>query len=330
MEGSERKSRTEKMPGLRPVAPSIPRHHIGSLFSTGALAARGISQHVRSLLTHGVGYRTVVLFLLLSFPVLAAHGSIRGELDSIKNLLIQGEDDKAIGLVHQVDHEKTYIADEEVELHLYEGILEYELHHRDKARVAFLKAFRLRPDAQLPVPGISPKIVGMAEASRQEVQQERKKAEEDARASRQASTLEEDRRKDGRDEKARLPIVSQPLKESPGVEGTSSSQVRRHALIPALVGGALVVAGGISWGISRGELNKLNHDDSSIVSAADVARIGTQGRNWQTAGISLLSVGAAGLVTAAGMYLLGAPSGSHLSLQLGTDGTSAFVQGRWP
>ncbi|WP_239470602.1 hypothetical protein [Archangium violaceum] len=89
------------------------------------------------------------------------------------------------------------------------------------------------------------------------------------------------------------------------------------------------MAGGISWAISRGTLNQLRTNDPRIATREDVQRNVSRGNTWQTVGISLLGAGAAGLVTAAGMYVLGSPD-QPVSLGVSTDGTSAFVHGRWP
>jgi hypothetical protein len=106
---------------------------------------------------------------------------------------------------------------------------------------------------------------------------------------------------------------------------------RTHARIPAVAGGALSVAGGIFVGVSRNDANRLRTNDPRIQSRADVDVLVARGQTRQTLGYSLLGVGVAGLVTATGMYLWGKPpSAEGVSLGVGTDGTSAFVYGRWP
>jgi hypothetical protein len=166
---------------------------------------------------------------------------------------------------------------------------------------------------------VSPKVEKLFESVRQQVkieitpllaQRERKKAEAASQA--------------------------QPLVKPSALPPTALSDqvprrrdLRRYSLVPAIVGGALVVAGGVAWGISRGDLNQLRNDDPKLTTVEDVQRGISRGRTWQTVGVSLLSVGAAGLAAATGMYVLGAPDNS-VELGVSTNGTSAFVHGRWP
>lgn len=117
--------------------------------------------------------------------------------------------------------------------------------------------------------------------------------------------------------------------EEPRSSLTSSGEVRSYALVPAIAGGTFLVAGGVSWAISRGELNKLRSDDPRIATRADMERSVSRGQTWQTVGVSLLGLGVAGLATAAGMYVLGGPD-QPVTIGIGTNGKSAFVHGRWP
>jgi hypothetical protein len=69
--------------------------------------------------------------------------------------------------------------------------------------------------------------------------------------------------------------------------------------------------------------------DPRLATAEDVQRTVSRGRTWQTVGVSLLSVGAASLATAAGLYVLGAPD-TPVALSVSMKGTSASIHGRWP
>ncbi|RKG96858.1 hypothetical protein D7V97_35075 [Corallococcus sp. CA053C] len=104
---------------------------------------------------------------------------------------------------------------------------------------------------------------------------------------------------------------------------------RSRALLPAILGGTLAAAGGVSWALSRGELSKLRNADPALANLESVDRSASRGRTLQTAGVGLMSAGVLGLGLAAGMYLLGAPT-ERGSVSLGTDGRLAFVSGRWP
>ncbi|EPX58143.1 hypothetical protein D187_004180 [Cystobacter fuscus DSM 2262] len=249
----------------------------------------------------------LLLIWVLPIPTLAARGSIRNHLLLIQQLLVSTDYERALDEV-QVARQEPHGTDEDVTLSLYEGILLYELRRKDEAKAAFRGAFLLDPQAPLPVP-VSPKIQADVDTFRQQ-------AEAELKAMPHPPTQPED--------------VSPP--KNPSVASTPSppSRLRRYALIPALAGGAVAVAGGISWGIARGEYNRLRHDDPRIVNTAQVEQIGSRGRAWQTVGFSLLGVGAASLVTAAGMYLLGAPDPSAPTIGVSTNGTSAVLYGRWP
>jgi hypothetical protein len=107
--------------------------------------------------------------------------------------------------------------------------------------------------------------------------------------------------------------------------------VRRHAWLPAAIGGALLAGGGGFYALAKGEQSKLRGDDASLVTPLDVERSASRGKTYQTVSTGLAGAGVLGLGIAAGMYLLGGPdTPQDLGLGLSTDGTSAFVYGRWP
>jgi hypothetical protein len=106
-------------------------------------------------------------------------------------------------------------------------------------------------------------------------------------------------------------------------------RARHRAMVLGLLGGALVAARGIAWGISRGSLDQPRSDDLMLATREDVRRGVSHGRTWQTVGVNLLSLGAAALAAATGLYVLGALS-KPVSLGVSMNGTSAVVHGRWP
>ncbi|WP_225410556.1 hypothetical protein [Stigmatella hybrida] len=277
---------------------------------------------MRRLLKHRAGGWLVVVWMMaLPGLALAAKGNIRNHLVLIKQSLVNTEYERALDLV-QVARQEPHGTDEDATLSLYEGILLYELRRRDEGKAAFRRAFLLRPQAELPVP-VSPKIQQEAEAARKQAEAELKAMPSPPPPPEEASP------------KPRLVPEATPVEgpsgESPSLEGSSSSRLRQRAWIPAVAGGALVVAGGITWGMSRSELNKLRDGDPDLTSPEDVNSTGSRGRTLQTVGVSLLGVGAAGLATAATMYLLGDSGRPTVSLGVGPDGTAAaFVYGRWP
>ena len=249
----------------------------------------------------------LLLLLALPLPASAARESIRSHLVVIQQLLDSTQYERALEQV-QVARQERHGTDEDVTLSLYEGILLYELRRKDEAREAFRRGLLLRPKAELPVP-VSPKIQADVDSLRRQVETE----------------LEALPKPPTRPEDVRVEAPDVPIQKT-----SAPSGLRRHAWIPAVVGGACVVAGGGALGLSRAQANILREDDPRVVSRADAELVARRGRNWQTTGLSLLGAGAAGLLTAAGMYWLGAPDETALSFGVSTSGTSAFIQGRWP
>jgi hypothetical protein len=122
-----------------------------------------------------------------------------------------------------------------------------------------------------------------------------------------------------------------PAQAQPGTSPAAAERgfLRPRVLVPAIVGGVLLVAGGTSWGMSRRELSRFSSDDPTLDTLSEVRSTTSRGRTLQTVGVGLLGTGAMSLGLAAGMYFAGAPSGEG-TLAVGTDGTSAFIMGRWP
>ncbi|MFP2934620.1 hypothetical protein ACLESO_57830, partial [Pyxidicoccus sp. 3LG] len=109
------------------------------------------------------------------------------------------------------------------------------------------------------------------------------------------------------------------------------SGLRSRAWLPATVGGVLLVGGGVSYALSRSERSKLRNGDASLATYEDAERSASRGRTLQTVGVGLVGAGVVGLGISAGMYLLGRPAEpGKVGLGVSTDGTSAFVFGRWP
>jgi len=104
--------------------------------------------------------------------------------------------------------------------------------------------------------------------------------------------------------------------------------VRPQFLIPTIGGAALIVAGGVSWALSRQELSRLRNNDSTLLTRTNVRDTASRGSTYQSLGVGMLGVGLAGLGFAAGLYVSQTPS-PLASIELSTDGASAYVQGRW-
>ncbi|MBN8465241.1 hypothetical protein JYJ95_01865 [Corallococcus exiguus] len=260
---------------------------------------------------------------------------MKSHLEAIASLYEELEFESALGQLATARRQATGPEDD-AELSLWEGLLLAELIRTEEASAAFTTALVLRPDAQLPVK-VSPKVSNQFESLRKAVkstQQARRGVPNPSPTPRQAT----DAPREG------APPASPPRIASPAsvevalapiepplqvTQETRKSSLRSNAYIPAIAGGALTVAGGISWALSRGELSKFRNADPSLANFADIDRAASRGRTLQAAGVGLLGVGVLGLGLATGMYLIGAPEKS-LAMQMGTDGRSALVYGRWP
>jgi hypothetical protein len=255
-------------------------------------------------------------------------GDVRTYLISIERLFASLEFEHALHQIHlarQLPHD----TDEDVVLSLYEGIILAEQGNMEQCTGSFQAALLLRPDAKLPVL-VSPKVAQHFEAVRKKTKAELQAASAKLEAERReprAGTLSSG------DTPVAAPPPAAPLTATAQkVSGTAthgSRGLRRYSWIPAIAGGALVAAGGASWAMSRSELSRLNGDDPALSTRADVQRSVSRGRTWQTVGISLLGVGAAGVAAAVAMYGLEGTE-EYVVLGVGTDGTAAFVAGRWP
>lgn len=202
--------------------------------------------------------------------------------------------------------------EDDVALSLWEGIIMAELDWKDEAAAAFKAALFLQPDAQLPVrvpPGISEQF----ESLREDVKQSLARSGD--------ATAQVADTPHGKPE--------QPSATQVPPAARTARTPRFRALLPAIIGGTLTAAGGVSWALSRGELSKLRNADPALANLQSVDRSVSRGRALQTAGVGLMSAGVLGLGLAAGMYFLGAPT-ERGSVSLGTDGKSAFVSGSWP
>lgn len=215
----------------------------------------------------------------------------------------------------QIDlaRKQPHSSDQEVALSLYEGIILAESGKQDSSTAAFKSALLVQPDAALPVK-VSPKVNALFESVRAQV----KKELEDLAAKEAA--------------KAAPPPTPEPKAEPPPAVAQQSpvlKGLRRAAPVTAIAGGTLFVAGGITYALSRSELSRLRGEGVDLQSQEAVDKSVSKGRTLQTVGVGLALAGTAGLLTAAGGFLLGSPE-EPVAVGVGTDGTSAFVFGRWP
>jgi hypothetical protein len=264
--------------------------------------------------------RLALPLLLSSTSWAAGNTAAQTYLISVGRLYESLEHERALDQI-QLARQGPRSTEEEVTLSLYEGIILTELNQQEQGSAAFKSALLLEPDTKLPLQ-VAPKVEQLFESVRQKVKREL------------AVVLgkQETERRQAEDSPAPQAV---PTQLSTGMSTTVLStaplgkDLRRYALLPAIAGGTLAVAGSLSWVISRSELSHLRHDAPSLATQEDVERTISRGKTFQQVGISLLSVGVAGLATAAGLYLGGAPSKSG-ALGVSTDGRSALLYGRWP
>lgn len=277
--------------------------------------------------SHRLAIRTwgVLLSLFLS-PLLpsgawaASHTSAHAYLISIGRLYESLEYERALDQI-RLARQGPRSTEEEVTLSLYEGIILMEFGQQEQGYAAFKSALLLQSEAKLPV-RVAPKIETLFESVRQKVKHE-------------LAAVHAKRKNKAIQAEAVPQLQTRPTPSPTPAPITVASRVsqernlRQYSLPSAITGGTLLVAGGISWAISRTQLNRLRNDDPSLTTQEDVQRTISHGRTWQTAGITMLGVGMAGLAAAAGLYAASAPS-MPVTLGVSTDGTSALVYGRWP
>lgn len=214
----------------------------------------------------------------------------------------------------ELARKQPHSSDQEVELSLYEGIILAESGKQESSTAAFKSALLVQPDAKLPVK-VSPKVNTFFESVREKV-----KRELAALAPKEPPKAEPP-----------PPQAAPVAAPSPAVATQSPvlKGLRSAAPVTAIAGGTLFVAGGITYALSRSELSRLRDNDAALDSQEAVDKTVSKGRTLQTVGVGLAVAGTAGLLAAAGGFLLGSPE-EPVAVGLGTDGTSAFVFGRWP
>lgn len=297
--------------------------------------------------------RGVLAAMLFSCCVLGPlHGHAQ-ERDEVQTYLLSArrhydnlEYEQALAQLTQA-RSLTIQDEDSVLLSLYEGIILADLLRNDAADAAFKAALFLRPDSKLPEKA-SPKVERRFEDIRKQVKRE----------------LERHRRIATVEPRGRVPLpanerpaddvpVSGPVAEihptpltvsapqaTPTVtdksvslvtQASERSTMRSRAWIPAAVGGALLVGGGVAYSQAWSERSRLRDNDARLETLQDANRSASRGSTLQTVGLGLASAGVVGMGVSIGMYLLGSPSvPDRPGVSVTTDGTSAFMIGRWP
>lgn len=248
-----------------------------------------------------------------------AQGKFQRHLTAAARLYESLEYERALTQI-ELARKQPHSSEQEVELSLYEGIILAESGKQEASGAAFKSALLVQPDAVLPVK-VSPKVQASFESVRQQVQREL------------AAIAPKPPPETPKVEPAPPPQPPPtPVAAPPTAVATQSpvlKGLRRAAPVTAIAGGTLFVAGGVFYALSRSELSRLRSTEPVFDSREAVDQSVSKGKTLQTVGVSLVGVGTAGLIAAAGGFLLGKPD-EPMAVGLGTDGTSAFVFGRWP
>ena len=270
--------------------------------------------------------RTVLLLGLMSTLASAAEErppAIETLLVSIQRLYGAYEYEQAFLHIQRARKLSRGVEDE-VRLFLYEGLVLAEMGNFNPAESAFRSALLLQPDRDLPVQS-APKIEALFEEQRRLVRQKRAvvvptrvvqplapvpQAVQPALVTSPPDTTAQ--RVLGQKTVA-PPTPSE--KPAPMAKADLAAQaprtLRDKAPVTIALGVVTAAAGGTLW-----RLSSPSHSTSPD-------------RGMHLAGISLVGLGSLAVLSGVGMYVWGGPE-SSTALTLGTTGTSAFVQGRWP
>ncbi|WP_044282623.1 hypothetical protein [Myxococcus stipitatus] len=263
----------------------------------------------------GVGLLLGVLLLPLGVRA-EVSADVRRYLLSIHRLIDDLAYERALEQIARVK-KVSQGPEDDVAVSLYEGVVLAELSkgRQEDAEAAFKSALFLQPDAELPL-NVSPKLKKRFEQVRAKVQKELARRGEYPKPPPPPEPKQA--------EKKDLVNPLTPPLPPPVVE----KSMRQRAWIPAVAGGALAAGGGVMWLLASSEKGKLG-PSSKLASVEEAEAVARRARSMQSVGVGLFVGSAVGLGVAAGMYLLGGPEEPPM-LSVGTDGTSAFVSGRWP
>jgi tetratricopeptide (TPR) repeat protein len=281
-----------------------------------------------------------LLFLLSVSAHAEGESGVRAYLLSVNRLYQDLEYERAMAQIARARSLGPTVA-EDVTLSLYEGIILADMNRWEESAGAFKEALFIQPEAKLPVK-VSPKVEQSFEKVRQAVKQElavHKQAPAPPPSPPSSPRLEPPAQAAASPQRAAPPGSAQAptgeqISPTPDVSSVQaqrapSGRLQPKVLAPAIGGGVLMVLGGTSWAFSRRELARLKGNDSSLDTREEVRSSASRGRTYQAAGLGMLGAGLAGLGIAAGLHFLGSPS-KEMALGVSTNGTSAFVHGRWP
>lgn len=125
--------------------------------------------------------------------------------------------------------------------------------------------------------------------------------------------------------------LNRKLEGAPAVEVVRGpSQVKRLAWIPAVAGGVAAIGGGVGIFLSKGNYDRLTQKRGEPLLEPEAERLANAGRMQQTLGWVGIGIGAAALVSAAGMYVFGGDEVVRAGVALSPNGASVGVAGVFP
>lgn len=130
---------------------------------------------------------------------------------------------------------------------------------------------------------------------------------------------------------AKWPVLaaSATTVHAPRTETFRQKARRPQVWVPAITGGALLLSGGVFWGLALHEQSQLRKEDLSTRTMDDAKTMAARGKRYQTWGGGLAGAGGAALGVATVLYVLQAPK-APVSVGVDATGTAVFLQGTWP
>ncbi|HYI02922.1 hypothetical protein [Hyalangium sp.] len=301
------------------------------------------------------------LSVLLLHLSAAAQGQrlAKAYIQEARNQYEDLEYERALVELHSAQ-QRARTQEELVFIYLFKGILLGELGRKAEASAAFKEALLLRPGAPLPLE-VSPKIRQQFEAVDAALTvakpPSRQKAPTAATppspmpagaVTTKTPSTQEPRQAETPTAPPSISVVVTPevvVNNSPHIQQDTSLTVEAtpgvsaagvygkgalstRVLVPASAGGALMITGGIFWGLAKKEYSRLESADPSLATLSDVKRSASHGSTYQKVGFSLMGAGLVGLGLAVGLYGMGEPD-SPIEFGVGTNGTLAVFHGRW-
>lgn len=288
-----------------------------------------------------------VSLLAIGWPLMAwAQEDFEQGVDTARQLLESQRYEEALV---QIERLKPRAPDKEqrADLDIYEGLVLSNMGRRtqDRASVAFRSALQLNPQARLPVK-VPPRLERTFEELRARVLKEqagRPGPMPEVPAEVPSSPLAAEPMRAGAgvsgdlDMTDRLRLLSQwsaltaPAPPAPSVSVPVTETFRYKAsrprvLVPAITGGALVVSGGVFWGLAKREQSRLQNEDLRERTLEDARLMAARGERYQNWAVGATVAGGVALGVATVLYVLQVPKPP---VTLGTNGSSAFLQGAW-